>query len=44
MKKELYILWKENQQAKDFLNAKRYELAKEESEEKELFWRYKIEK
>jgi len=44
MKKDLYITWKENQQGKDYLLAKRYELAKEESEQREQMWRYRIEK
>jgi hypothetical protein len=44
MKNELYILWKENQSAKDFLNAKQYEYAKQESDEKIDLWRYRIEK
>jgi hypothetical protein len=44
MKKETHITWKSNQQGKDFLLAKRYELAKQESEQRELMWRYRIEK
>jgi hypothetical protein len=44
MKKDIYITWKANQQGKDYLLAKRYELAKEESEQREEMWRYRIEK
>jgi hypothetical protein len=44
MKNELYITWKVNQSGKDYLIAKQYEVAKEASDEKVEFWRYRIEK
>lgn len=42
--KQSTIVWKESMSAKDYLSVKSYEWAKEESEQKQINYRYKIEK
>jgi hypothetical protein len=42
--KKSTIVWKESMSAKDYLSVKSYEWAKEESEQKQINYRYKIEK